>query len=55
MGCFNRKKNKLIYILKAKINTVTDSIIIAGTEILLNTVFIALQDKRKSIYSKLSK
>ena len=49
-----QEEDKLLYILKAEINTATDSITIAGTETLLNTVSITLQDKRESIYSKLS-
>ena len=44
-----------MYILKAKINTTIDSVIIAGTETPLNIVFITSRDKRESIYSKLSK
>ena len=49
-----QKKNKLLYALEVKINTVTDSITIAGTETLLNMVSIASRDKKESIYSKLS-
>ena len=44
-----------MYILKAEIDTVTDSIIIAGTETPLDMVFIILWDKRESIHSKLSR
>ena len=44
----------LIYILEVEIDTATDSITIAGIKTLLKTVFITLQDKRESIYSKLS-
>ena len=42
-------------ILKAKTKTVIDSMIIAGIETPLNTASITLQDKRESVYSKLSK
>ena len=49
-----QEENKLLYALKAKIDTAINSIIIVGTETLLNTVSIASQDKRESIYSKLS-
>ena len=44
-----------MYILKAEINTATDSIIIAGIETPLNIIFITLKDKRESIYSKLNR
>ena len=44
-----------MYILEAKIDIAIDSIIITGTETLLNIIFIALWDKRESIYSKLSR
>ena len=49
-----QEENKLLYAIAVKIDTAIDSIIIAGTETLLNTVFITLQNKRESIYSKLS-
>ena len=48
-------EDKLIYILEVEINIVTDSIMIAGTETLLNIIFIALRDERENIYSKLSR
>ena len=44
-----------MYILKAEINIVTDSITIAGIETPLNIISITLQDKKESIYSKLNK
>ena len=44
-----------MYTLKIEIDTAIDSITIAGTETLLNIIFIALQDKRESIYSKLNR
>ena len=44
-----------MYTLKTEINTTTDSMTIAGIETLLNIIFIASQNKRESIYSKLSK
>ena len=39
---FQQKKKKLAYILKVEINTAIDSVIIAGIETPLNTVFITL-------------
>ena len=50
-----QEENKLSYTSKAEINRATDSIIIAGTKTPLDTVFIALRDKRESIYSELNK
>ena len=44
-----------MYILKVKINITINSIIIAGIEAPLNIISIALQNKRESIYSKLSR
>ena len=45
---------KLIYTVKAEINTVTDSIIIAGIDTPLNIVSITSQDKRESTYNESS-
>ena len=42
-------------ILEAETETAIDSITVAGIKILLNTASIALQNKKESIYSKLSK
>ena len=50
-----QEKDKLLYILKVEIKTAINNIIIAGTKTPLNTVFIALRNKRESIYSKLSR
>ena len=44
-----------MYILKAETNIVINSMTVAGTETLLNTVSIALRNKDESIYSKLSR
>ena len=41
-------------ILKIKINTAIDSIIIVGIETPLNIISIILQDERESIYNKLN-
>ena len=49
-----QKKDELLYTLKIEIDIATDSITIAGTETLLDIVFITSQDKRESIYSELS-
>ena len=42
-------------ILKVKTKTAIDSITVVGIKTLLNTASIASQDKRESIYNKLSK
>ena len=41
--------------LKVETETAIDSITVAGIETLLNIASITLQDKRESVYSKLSK
>ena len=43
-----------MYAIEVEINTATDSITIAGIKTSLNIIFIALRDKRESIYNKLS-
>ena len=42
-------------ILEVETKTAIDSITVAGIEILLDIAFIALQDERESVYSKLNK
>ena len=42
-------------ILEAETETAINSIIVVSIKTLLDTAFITLQDKRESIYNKLSK
>ena len=43
-----QEEEKLIYILEVEINIALDSITIAGTETLLDTASITLQDNREN-------
>ena len=52
---FQQELKELINTLEVETETAIDSIIVVNIETLLDTASIALQDKRESVYSKLSK
>ena len=52
---FQQELKELIDILEVETKTVINSITVIGIKTLLNIASITLQDKRESIYNKLSK